>query len=132
MDKSSMELKKQPDRSEKKEKVTLKWFIFLHLSLILNSLTGVMCKKAATYEFKSLSFFFYYGLALFMMFVFALVWQQILRHMTLTFAFVNKPITVIYPLIWGTLFFNETVTPKMVVGALVILVGILIGVSGND
>ena len=64
-------------------------------------------------------------------FVFAIVWQQVLSHMTLTFAFTNKPITVIYSLIWGAFFFGERITPRMVVGALVILAGIVIGVSGD-
>jgi drug/metabolite transporter (DMT)-like permease len=33
---------------------------------------------------------------------------------------------------WGVLIFHEMVTLQMVIGAAVILAGIVIGVSGND
>jgi drug/metabolite transporter (DMT)-like permease len=80
----------------------------------------------------SLPFIFFFGMIGLSMVVFAVAWQQVLKHMSLTFAFTNKPITVIYALIWGVLIFHEKVTLKMVIGAAVILAGIVIGVSGND
>lgn len=112
--------------------VSLKWFFILHLSLILNSLAGTASKMAGRQEFLSLSFFFFYGLVLFITFAFALIWQQVLKHMSLTFAFTNKPITMIYSLVWAALIWHEPVNPKMVIGALIILAGIVMGVSGND
>ena len=115
-----------------KLEVPLKWFLFLHLSLIVNSLAGVASKMAGKQKFLSLPFIVYYGLVLLITFAFALAWQQILRHMSLTFAFTNKPITVIYSLIWGAMIFKEHVTPRMIIGALIILAGIVIGVSGHE
>ncbi len=112
--------------------VSAKWFLLLHLSLIVNSLSGVASKKAGQYGFMSLPFIFFFGMMGLSMVVFAVAWQQVLKHMSLTFAFTNKPITVIYALIWGVLIFHEKVTLKMVIGAAVILAGIVIGVSGND
>ena len=64
--------------------------------------------------------------------VFALAWQQILKHMSLTFAFTNKPITILWGLLWGVVFFGETMTWNKILGSVVILAGIMIGVSGND
>jgi drug/metabolite transporter (DMT)-like permease len=65
-------------------------------------------------------------------FAFALAWQQVLKHMSLTFAFTNKPITIIWGLIWGVLVFHEHVTWKMILGSAVILLGIMVGVSGDS
>lgn len=120
--------------SKRKERleVSLKWFLILHLSLMLNSLAGTASKMAGRQKFLSLKFFFFYGLVLFITFVFALIWQQVLKHMSLTFAFTNKPITMIYSLIWTAMIWREPVNGKMVLGALVILAGIILGVNGND
>ena len=112
--------------------VPWKWFVILHLSLIVNSMAGVASKMAGRQKFLSASFVIYYGLVLLITFVFALVWQQVLGHMSLTFAFTNKPITVIYSLIWGAYIFHERVSLRMVIGALVIIAGIIIGVSGGS
>ena len=113
-------------------RVSWNWFIFLHLSLLINSLPGVASKLAGRYEVMSFPFLAFCALSIFLLFVFAVVWQQVLRHMTLTFALTNKPITIIYSLVWGALIFQEKVTPKMVIGSLIIIAGIIIGVSGNE
>ena len=112
--------------------VSVKWFIALHLSLLLNSLAGTASKIAGRQKFLSFRFILCYGMVLAITFAFALAWQQILKHMSLTFAFTNKPITIIWGLIWGVLVFKETVTWKMILGSAVILFGIMVGVSGDQ
>ena len=87
---------------------------------------------AGRYPLMSMGFLFYYGLDLLLIFAFAIVWQQVLGHMSLTFAITNRPVRVIYSLIWSVLIFRERVTPLMVVGVLVILTGVVIGVSGDE
>lgn len=115
-----------------KLEVSLGWFLILHLSLIVNSMAGAASKMAGRQKFLSLKFFFFYGLVLVITFAFALVWQQVLKHMSLTFAFTNKPITMIWGIIWGVLIFQEKVTWNMLLGSGAILAGIIIGVSGNE
>ena len=63
---------------------------------------------------------------------FAIAWQQILKHMSLTFAFTNKPVTIIWGLIWGVSIFHETLSWKMILGSVIILIGIVIGVSDTQ
>ncbi len=121
----------KPKKSGKLE-VPWTWFLILHISLIVNSLSGAASKMAGRQEFPSVKFFFFYGLVLVITFLFALVWQQVLRHMSLTFAFTNKPITIIWGLLWGVLFFHEKVTWKMALGSAIILAGIVIGVSADE
>lgn len=124
-------ISEKPNKSRKLE-VPLIWFLILHLSLVVNSMAGAASKMAGRQKFLSLKFFFFYGLVLAITFAFALVWQQVLRHMSLTFAFTNKPITMVWGILWGVLIFHEKVTWNMLLGSAIILAGIVIGVSGNE
>ena len=109
--------------------VPLKWFILLHLSLVINSLAGTASKLAGQHEFLSFGFVFWYFVMLLITMAFAVAWQQILKHMSLTFAFTNKPVTIIWGLIWGVTIFRETLSWKMILGSAIILIGIIVGVS---
>ncbi len=109
--------------------VPLKWFVLLHLSLVVNSLAGTASKLAGRHKFLSFGFLFWYFMMLLITMAFAVAWQQILKHMSLTFAFTNKPITIIWGLIWGVSIFRETLSWKMILGSAIILVGIIVGVS---
>ena len=58
------------------------------------------------------------------MFAYAIIWQQILKRMPLTVAYANKPVTLIWGIIWGALIFGEKITVNMLIGAAVIFAGI--------
>ena len=120
---------KKTDKGRFVGEVPLKWFILLHLSLILNSLAGTASKLAGRQKFLSFKFMFWYGVMLFITMAFAVAWQQILKNMSLTFAFTNKPITILWGLVWGVMIFRETLTWKMMLGSAIILIGIIVGVS---
>jgi drug/metabolite transporter (DMT)-like permease len=96
------------------------------------SLGGIASKTAATQQFLSFGFFFYYGLVLLILFVYAILWQQILKKMPLTTAFSNKSITVILGMLWGALFFQEQITLKMIIGAAIIMFGIYLVVTDHE
>lgn len=106
--------------------------LLLHISLFFSSLSGVCSKMAANQKFLSLSFFFYYGLVLAIMFAYAIVWQQILKRMPLTVAYANKPVALVWGMIFGSVFFAEKVTLLMVLGAGIIFAGIFLVVSENE
>lgn len=57
---------------------------------------------------------------------YAIGWQQILKRMPLTVAFANKAITVVWGMLWGFLLFGEEITWQMVVGAIVVITGVVI------
>ena len=74
----------------------------------------------------SLEFCLFYTGMLAVLVVYAIGWQQILKHLPLTVAFANKSITVIWGIIWGAVFFGEQITPTMIVGAVVVMAGIVL------
>ncbi|HJB29397.1 MAG TPA: EamA family transporter [Candidatus Blautia faecavium] len=109
-------------------------FLALHGSLLLSSLSGVCSKMASGYmeDIFSLPFLFWFGLVFVIMFVYAVIWQQILRRMPLTVAYSNKPVTLVWGIIWGSLIFKEEISWNMVLGAAIIFAGIYLVVSSDE
>lgn len=60
------------------------------------------------------------------MFVYAILWQQVLKVIPLSVASANKSITIIWGIIFGKLFFNEKIMWNMILGSILILTGIFI------
>ena len=103
----------------------MKTFFALHLLLMVYSMSGICSKKAAGTEFLSIEFCFYYGLIIVLLGLYAIGWQQIIKRLPLTTAFANKAVTVVWGLIWGLLFFGETITIGKAIGVLLVIVGIV-------
>ena len=108
-------------------------FLILHISLLFSSLSGVCSKMASRYtdNIFSLQFIFWFGLVFVIMFGYAIIWQQILKRMPLTVAYANKPVTLIWGIIWGKLIFDEKITWSMILGACIIFAGIYLVTSGD-
>lgn len=110
----------------------VKPLIFLHILLAVYSLGGISSKLAGQQEFLSFKFCLYYGIVLFVLFLYALLWQQVLKKLPLVTAFANKAIIVIWGIIWGAIFFEEVVTLSKVIGAVIIIVGVYLVVSSDE
>ena len=92
-----------------------------------------MSKLASGQVLLSPLFIVLYGVMLVILAVYALVWQQVIKRLPLTLAYANRAITVVWGIVWGALFFGEAITPLMVVGAVVIICGIvLFATDGSD
>lgn len=103
----------------------------LHIMFMLFSLGAVASKTAANSEFLSLRFFFFYGIVLGGLAIYAIVWQQMLKRLPLVTAYANKAVTVVWGIIWGYLFFGEEVTIKKVIGAIIVIGGVIIVVMAD-
>lgn len=99
-------------------------YIFLHVLLFFFSFCAVFSKLASKNEFLSFKFCLFYAIGLLILGIYAILWQQILKKFDLTTAFFNRAITVVWGLLWGILFFNETITVNMIIGAIVVLIGV--------
>lgn len=100
--------------------------IALHILLGLYALSDVASKYAATTAFPSLLFFICYGAMLALLGLYALGWQQIIKRMPLSSAFANRAVTIVWGIFWGAVLFNESVTPGKLIGAALIIAGIVI------
>ena len=100
--------------------------IGLHLLLAVYSLSDVCSKTAAGAEFMSFRFIFFYGCVLALLGVYAIGWQQVIRRLPLTVAFANRAVTVVWGILWGVLFFQEKVSLTRLLGAVLIMAGVVL------
>ena len=112
-------------------KSKLKVLFLLHLMLMIYSLSGICSKKAAEVPFLSLKFCLYYGIVILLLGFYAIGWQQIIKRLPLTTAFANKAVTVVWGIVWGVVFFHEKITPGKLLGAAIVIVGVVLCVLSD-
>ena len=64
--------------------------------------------------------------------LYAVVWQQILKRISLSTAYASRATGVIWGVVWGVIIFNEGITWNMILGTLVILLGLYLVVTSNE
>ena len=107
-----------------KEVGSTKALVALHVLLVIFSLNGVLSKLAAQHEFMSPEFLLLYGGGIALLGLYALGWQQVIKHLPLTTAYANRAVTVIWGIVWGVLFFQEELNVAKVAGALLVFSGV--------
>lgn len=108
------------------EKSKLKVFFLLHIMLMIYSMSGICSKLASEQEFLSVKFCTYYLVIILLLGFYAIGWQQIIKRIPLTTAFANKAVTVVWGVIWGLVFFNEPITWGKVLGAVLVIAGVVL------
>ena len=103
-----------------------KTYLLLHLLFLVYAASSVCGKWAAGEAFLSLRFLLFYGGMLVLLAVYALGWQQAIKRLPLTVAYASKAVTVIWGLIAGLLFFGESLSPVKIVGAALVMAGVVL------
>ncbi|MCI8326591.1 MAG: EamA family transporter [Lachnospiraceae bacterium] len=111
--------------SEKKKSGIL-WIAMLQLIVGVYTLSGVVAKFASHYEFLSLGFILCYGLEIFILGIYAILWQQMIKRVDLSVAYANRSIALLWSMLWAVLFFQEKVSLKNIVGVIVVILGTMI------
>lgn len=109
-----------------------KWFLLLHVILGVYAGSSVCSKLAARQPFLSAAFILLYGLMLAALVVYAVGWQQVIKHLPLTTAYANKAVTVVWGILLGLAVFGEAVTLRQVIGAAIIICGIVLFVRTDN
>ena len=86
---------------------------------------------AAQNDFLSFWFIFWYGLVILNLGIYAIVWQQIIKHLPLTTAYANKAITIVWGIHWGFIFFHEQIKWNMILGAVIVIAGVIVVVKSD-
>lgn len=108
-----------------------KTYFFLYTGIFVYSLTSVTSKVAASYPILSMPWVLYYMLGIVAMGIYAIIWQQVLKRISLITAYANRSITTFLGLVWGNLIFKENISARVLIGAIVIVVGVII-VTGAE
>ena len=113
-------------------KKNYKVYILLHILLLVYSFSGVLSKLASGENFLSIKFCLYYGGIIFLLGIYAIFWQQIIKRLDLTMAYANRAVAVVWGILWGFLLFSESITIGKIVGALLIIAGIVLFCFSNS
>lgn len=108
------------------------YFIVLNILLMVYSTSGICSKFASQQDFLSFWFIFFYGLVILNLGLYAMVWQQIIKKLPLNTAYSNKAVTIAWGILWGFLFFQESIKWNMILGAAIVIIGVLIVVRADE
>ena len=87
---------------------------------LLYACTGICTKMASMHTAFSL----WFGGAIGIIGVYAICWQQVLRHIELSTAYMFKGTTLIFTMLIAALLFGETITIPNIIGSVIIITGI--------
>lgn len=93
---------------------------------LLYACVTIFTKYASQHVFMSLRYIFGLCGAIGVMAVYAICWQQILRHIELSTAYMFKGTSLIFVMLFAFALFGEQITLNNIIGACVIIVGIVL------
>ena len=101
----------------------MKYFL-ISFTFLFYSLIGLVMKNASNNSFMSMEFILKYIFILLLLVIYSILWQKVLNYFPLSIAYSYKGTTVLWTLLWSTIFLNEKVTLFNILGSLIILIGI--------
>lgn len=92
---------------------------------LIYACTSICTKMASRQEMLSWPYLFWIAGAIGVMGVYALLWQQVIARMPLSTAYMFKGTSLIFVLMISALLFGESITLNNVIGAVIIIIGII-------
>lgn len=117
---------KDKNVSKKDKKSFIKNIIILQVIILIYTLSTVTAKFASNEEFLSLKFILFYGLEIFILGVYAILWQQIIKKFEISVAYANRAMSLLWSIVWAIVFFREQITLKNVIGVIIVIIGTII------
>ena len=91
---------------------------------MLYACVGICTKMAALQEPMSWPYLLWFCGAVAIIGVYAILWQQVLRRIELSTAYMFKGTTLIFTMLIAALLFGETITVPNMIGSVIIITGI--------
>jgi len=101
----------------------LKYFSLIGINIIY-ALLGIFTKTASMHPFLSWEYVIWFIGALLVMGIYAILWQQILKDIELSTAYMFKGTSLVFVMLLAALIFGETITYTNILGVILIIVGI--------
>lgn len=101
-------------------------FLFAFGAIFVESFSSVFLKIAGRYTLLSIGWMWYFALAVGTMGVYAIMWQFLLEKLPLSSAYLRKGVSYILVFVWAVLIFHETITKTQLIGAVIIMIGIIV------
>ncbi|WP_041139423.1 transporter [Beduini massiliensis] len=109
-----------------KTKLKFKNIILLQLVIIIYSLSSVCAKFASNEAFLSPKFILFYGIEILILGIYAILWQQVIKHFDLSIAYANRATGLLWSVIFALFIFKENITIMNIIGIGVAICGILL------
>ncbi|MBR2743793.1 MAG: EamA family transporter [Clostridia bacterium] len=110
----------------KDNKNLIKNICILQTIIIVYTLSTVAAKYASGEPFFSFKFFLFYGIEIFILGIYAILWQQIIKKFEISVAYANRAMALLWSIVWATIFFKENITVKNVIGVIIVIIGTII------
>ena len=100
----------------------------LHINILIFSFTGIFSKLTANsigaHGIFSIHTALFAALILINCGIYALFWQQNLKHFDVNLAYAHRSVYNIWSLLWSVLIFSEIITIGNILGTILIIAGI--------
>lgn len=105
---------------------TKKWlsYILLVLAVAIYACTGAFTRFASMSPFLSWQYILCVIGAVGVIGIYAIIWQQLIQRMDISLAYMFKGLGVVFALLICHYVFDEVITMKNIVGAVIIIAGI--------
>lgn len=100
-------------------------YFFMYSAFFIYSLSSIFSKIASKQQFLSKYYIICFCIIICIMILYAIIWQKVLKLFPLSIAMANKPVVLIFSLIWAYLFFHESISLKTILGIIIILIGLI-------
>lgn len=104
----------------------MKKVLLLCACFLIASSSGVFLKFASMHEFLSFQYVLYFGITVFVMAVYAILWQEVLKLIPLNKAYLYKSSGIGISLMYAYIIFGEKITVHNIIGCAMIIAGIMI------
>ncbi len=111
--------------------VKLADILYLSFSIAVYAVSGYFTKLASGFTFLSTAYLLCLGGAITVLAIYAVLWQMALKRVPLTQAYPFRSLGIIYGLAIAYLAFHEDVTWHNLIGAIIVLSGLLIITTGK-
>ena len=95
-------------------------------AVIIYTMGSVCSKMAGGSEFPSPRFILFYGGQILVLAIYALLWQQIIKRVDLSVAYVNRSVAILWSFLWAVLIFGEAITLQNIIGLILVVTGTII------
>ena len=104
----------------------VKDILLLLFAVAVYSLSGFFTKQASEYSFLSVHYIICLGGAIFVLGLYAILWQFALKRIPLNKAYPYRSLSIVYGMTIAWFFFQEEITSQNILGGVVVLLGLLI------
>lgn len=107
-------------------------YIFLIVINLLYACVSIFTKYASQQEFMSWNYMLGLIAAIGVMGLYAVLWQQVLKRIELSLAYMFKGTSLIFVMLLACILFGEQITWNNIVGAIIIISGIVLFAHSSE